>query len=74
MQRVLATLGLTTTRSLLTGWAVSGVLLVVGLVLLLTGASTSVGIVLFAIGAIGSTVVTLGMLKHRAAIPDDRAK
>jgi bacteriorhodopsin len=68
---MLSMLGLTSIRSLMVGWAVSGVLLVVGLVLVLTG-HAGVGFILFIVGAIGSVVVTWGMLRLRSAASRER--
>lgn len=67
MGPMFAVLGLTSIRGLMAGWAVSAVLLVAGLALVLTG-TPGVGFALFVLGAIGSVVVTIGMLRHRAAI------
>jgi len=70
MQRLLAAVGLTTMRSLVLSWIVSGVVLLVGLLLVVTGASTGVGFVLFVLGAAGVLMVAFGMLSLRAAERD----
>jgi hypothetical protein len=62
-------LGLTTTRGCVTGWVVSAVVLLVGLALVVTGLSPSLGIVLFVLGAVGSVIVTIAMLRVRADVP-----
>ena len=72
MQRLLAALGLTTIRSLVLSWIVSGVVLIAGLLLVVTGASTGVGVALFVLGALGVLVVAFGMLSLRAAQRGDR--
>lgn len=72
MGPMFAVLGLTSIRGLMAGWAVSAVLLVAGLALVLTG-TPGVGFALFVLGAIGSVVVTIGMLRHRAAISAESA-
>jgi Flp pilus assembly protein TadB len=68
---MLSMLGLTSIRSLMIGWAVSGVILLVGLVLVLTG-HPGVGFILFILGAIGSIIVTWGMLRLRSAAARER--
>jgi bacteriorhodopsin len=67
---MLSMLGLTSIRSLVIGWAISGVILVVGLALVLAG--HGVGFILFIVGAIGSIVVTWGMLRLRSAAARER--
>lgn len=57
-------------RTLLTGWAVSAVLLIVGVLMLLLTSATVPGAVVFVAGAIGSVVVTVGLLRARAALRD----
>ena len=47
---------------------ISAVVLLAGLVLVFTGHG-GVGIVLFVLGAIGSVLVTLGMLRLRSDVP-----
>jgi hypothetical protein len=69
---MLSMLGLTSIRSLMVGWAVSGVILVVGLVLVLSG-YVGVGFVVFIVGAIGSIIVTWGMLRLRSAAARERS-
>lgn len=56
---------LTTIRGLVIGWAISAVLLLAALAMVFTG-HPGIGIVLFAIGALGTVTVTLGMLRQRA--------
>ena len=70
MQRVLTSIGLTTVRSLMVCWALSAVVLILGLVLVLTGSTT--GFVLFVLGAAGSMLTTFGMLRLRAGDRGDR--
>jgi len=72
MQRLLAAVGLTTMRSLVLSWIVSGVVLLVGLLLIVTGTSTALGVVLFVLGALGVLLVAFGMLSLRAAERGDR--
>lgn len=59
---------------LLAGWGVSSLLLIAALaVLLLTGAAL-LGLVLFVLGAVGTGVVSIGLLRTRAAMrPRDAA-
>jgi hypothetical protein len=61
-------LGLTTIRGCVTGWVISAVVLLVGLALVFT-VSPEIGIVLFVLGAIGSVVVTVAMLRVRSNVP-----
>ena len=68
MAGMFSALGLTTIRGCVIGWAVSAVVLLVGLVLIFT-VSPEVGIVLFVLGAIGSVVVTVAMLRVRSKVP-----
>jgi hypothetical protein len=66
-------LGLTTVRGCVTGWVISAVVLLVGLALVVTGLSPSVGIVVFVLGAVGTVIVTIGMLRVRANVPHREA-
>ena len=58
-------LGLTSVRALMASWAVSAVILVVGLLLVITG-STAVGLPVFVVGAAGSLMTAFFMLRLRA--------
>lgn len=69
MQRLADALGLTVVTALLVLWAVSGAIIVVGLLVLLLAGATVLGVVLFAIGMIGSFAVTTAMLRARAEVP-----
>jgi hypothetical protein len=71
MVGMFSSLGLTTIRGCVTGWVISAVVLVVGVVLVFTG-HPGIGIVLFVLGAIGSVLVTLGMLRLRSGLHDRR--
>ena len=64
-------LGLTNVRSLMVAWAVSAIVLVVGLVILLTGGSKT-GFVVFVLGAAGSLMTAFFMLRLRANVPRRR--
>lgn len=57
-------------RTLLAGWAASAVLLIAGVLVLLLTSATVLGTVLFVVGAVGSIVVTVGLLRTRAALRD----
>ncbi len=63
---MLSMLGLTSIRALMIGWAISGVVVIVGLALVLAG-QVGVGFVVFVLGAVGSIIVTWGMLRLRSA-------
>ena len=68
---MLEKLGLTTMRRHMIGWAISAVLVLAGVLLLVTG-STGLGLIIFVLGAIGSVVVTLGILRLRSGIDSKR--
>lgn len=53
-------------RLLLGGWVVAAVLLLAGLALVLTGASTALGFVLFVLGMILTMGVSVNLLRLRA--------
>ena len=72
MQRLMSSLGLRTVRSLMVCWAVSAVVLILGLIIALTG--NSMGLVLFVLGAAGSLFTAFGMLALRAGERGDRPK
>ena len=67
MDGMFSALGLTTVRACAVGWAVSAAVLLIGLALVLT-VSPEIGIVLFVLGAVGSVVVTLAMLRVRSDV------
>ncbi len=71
MQRLMTALGLTTVRSLMVSWAVSAVVLVVGLFLVLAGAG-AIGSVFFALGAAATLTTAFFMLRLRAGERADR--
>jgi hypothetical protein len=66
VERLAARLGISQMRLLLGGWALAAVLLLVGLVLVLNGASIS-GAVVFLLGVITSMTVAVNLLRVRAA-------
>jgi hypothetical protein len=66
VERLAAMLGISQMRLLLIGWALAAVLLVVGLVLVLSGA-TIAGAVVFLLGVITSMTVAVNLLRLRAA-------
>jgi hypothetical protein len=66
VERLAARLGISQMRLLLGGWALAAVLLVVGLVLVLSGA-TVVGAVIFLLGVVTSMTVAVNLLRLRAA-------
>ncbi|GLZ47446.1 hypothetical protein Acsp06_36310 [Actinomycetospora sp. NBRC 106375] len=68
MVGMFSALGLTTIRGCVTGWVISAVVLLAGLALIFT-VSPEIGIVLFVLGAIGSVVVTVAMLRVRSNVP-----
>lgn len=70
----MSALGLTTVRSLVTCWAVSAVVIVVGLMLVLTSTAVGPGLVLFALGALGSLVTAFFMLRLRAGDAANRPR
>ena len=66
VERLAARLGIPQMRLLLGGWALAAVLLVVGLLLVLSGANVS-GAVVFLVGVITSMTVAINLLRLRAA-------
>ncbi|HEY2223291.1 hypothetical protein [Actinomycetospora sp.] len=66
VERLAARLGISQMRLLLGGWALAAVLLVVGLLLVLNGATIS-GAVVFLLGVITSMTVAVNLLRLRAA-------
>lgn len=53
---------------LLAGWGVSALLLLAAIVVLLTTHAAGVGVILFVIGAIGTALVSIGLLRTRAQV------
>lgn len=66
VERLAARVGTTPMRLLLGGWVVAAVLLLAGLALVLTGASTALGFVLFVLGVILTMGVSVNLLRLRA--------
>ena len=66
VERLAARLGIPQMRLLLGGWALAAVLLVVGLLLVLSGATVS-GAAVFLVGVITSMTVAINLLRLRAA-------
>lgn len=66
VERLAARLGISQMRLLLGGWALAAVLLVVGLVLVLSGALLP-GSILFLLGVVTSMTVAVNLLRLRAA-------
>jgi hypothetical protein len=66
VERLAARVGTTPMRLLLGGWVVAAVLLLGGLALVLTGASTALGFVLFILGVILTMGVSVNLLRLRA--------
>lgn len=53
---------------LLAGWAATAVLLIAAILVVLFTKAVVVGIVLFLLGAIGSGIVSLGLVRTRAIV------
>jgi hypothetical protein len=53
---------------LLAGWGLSSVCLIAALLLLLLTKAAAVGVVLFILGALGTAVVSIGLLRTRASV------
>jgi hypothetical protein len=66
VERLAARLGISQMRLLLGGWALAAVLLVVGLVLVLSGALLP-GSIVFLLGVVASMTVAVNLLRLRAA-------
>ena len=66
VERLAARFGTTPMRLVLGGWVVAAVLLLAGLALVLTGASTALGFVLFILGVILTMGVSVNLLRLRA--------
>jgi len=69
MQRLATALNVPLIRALVMLWAVSGVVLVAGVVMLLIGAAPLLGLVLFIVGAVGTMFVAISLLRARANTP-----
>ena len=66
VERLAVRFGTTPMRLLVVGWVVSAVLLLAGLALVLTGASTAAGFVVFILGVVLSMFVAVNLLRLRA--------
>lgn len=58
---------------LLAGWAATAVLLIAAIVVVLFTQAVTLGIVLFLLGAIGSGVVSIGLVRTRAVMRGSQA-